>query len=151
MDAPARRQAARVLLLDGSGRVLLFRGHDPGRPDAGSWWFTVGGGVDEGESPREAAARELFEETGLAVLPESLAGPLHREFAAFTLAGTDYLQDNEFYAARVDAHEVDTTGFSDLETELVLEHRWWSPAELRATTDTVYPECLPDLVDRLGA
>lgn len=151
MDAPDLRQAARVLLVDGAGRILLFRGHDPGRPDAGSWWFTVGGGVDEGESHREAAARELFEETGLSVSPESLSGPLHREYAEFTIAGTDYRQDNEFYAARVDAHEVDTAGFSDLENDLVLEHRWWSPADLRTTTDTVYPECLPELVDRLGA
>ncbi|GAC1443599.1 MAG: hypothetical protein NVSMB55_17580 [Mycobacteriales bacterium] len=151
MDVPALRHAARVLLVDGAGRVLLFRGHDPGRPEAGSWWFTVGGGVDDGESHREAAARELFEETGLAVEPDSLTGPLHREYAEFTIAGVDYRQDNEFYAAHIDAHEVDTGGFTDLETELVLEHRWWSTADLRTTKDTVYPECLPDLVDRMGA
>ena len=54
MSAPAIRQAARVLLLDRAGRVLLFKGHDPARPELGSWWFTVGGGVDEGETVRQA-------------------------------------------------------------------------------------------------
>jgi 8-oxo-dGTP pyrophosphatase MutT (NUDIX family) len=149
MSAPAIRQAARVLLLDGAGRVLLFRGYDPANADLGSWWFTVGGGVDEGESVRDAAARELLEETGLSLAPESFAGPLYREYAEFSIAGTDYQQDNEFYAVRVDNHDVDITGFTELETTFVVEHRWWSLEELRATTDTVYPECLADLIERL--
>jgi 8-oxo-dGTP pyrophosphatase MutT (NUDIX family) len=149
MSAPAIRQAARVLLLDGADRVLLFRGYDPARPDLGSWWFTVGGGVDEGESVREAAARELLEETGLALAPESFSGPLYREYAEFSIAGTDYFQDNEFYAVRVTHHDVDISRFTELETTFVVEHRWWSKEELRTTSDTVYPECLPDLLDRL--
>lgn len=151
MTAPVVRSAARVLLLDADGRVLLFRGHDPVRPEAGSWWFTVGGGVDEGESHRAAAARELFEETGLTLDEDVLIGPLHTELAEFSIAGTSYSQTNEFYAARIDRHEVVTVGFTDLENELVLEYRWWSPGELRATADTVFPECLPDLVDRARA
>ena len=149
MTAPALRQAARVLLLDAEGRVLLFKGHDPARPELGAWWFTVGGGVDEGESIREAAARELLEETGLELSPDSLTGPFHREYAEFSIAGIDYRQDNEFYAARVDRHEVVTTGFTDLEVTFMTEHRWWSVDELRATEDTVYPECLADLLERL--
>ena len=149
MSAPAIRQAARVLLLDGAGRVLLFRGYDPARPELGSWWFTVGGGVDEGESLRDAAARELHEETGLALPADSFTGPLYREYAEFSIAGTDYFQDNEFYAVRVPLHEVDISRFTELEATFVVEHRWWSPEELRTTADTVYPECLADLIDRL--
>jgi 8-oxo-dGTP pyrophosphatase MutT (NUDIX family) len=138
-----------VLLLDGADRVLLFRGYDPARPDLGSWWFTVGGGVDEGESVREAAARELHEETGLVLAPETFTGPLYREYAEFSIAGTDYFQDNEFYAVRVQHHDVDISRFTELEATFVVEHRWWSKDELRTTSDTVYPECLPDLLDRL--
>jgi 8-oxo-dGTP pyrophosphatase MutT (NUDIX family) len=149
MTAPAIRQAARVLLLDRAGRVLLFKGHDPARPELGAWWFTVGGGVDDGESVRQAAVRELREETGLELPAESLAGPVYREYAEFSIAGTDYFQDNEFFAVRVDGHDVVTTGFTELELTFMTEHRWWSPAELRTTTDTVYPECLADLIDRL--
>ena len=38
-----------------------------------SWWGLPGGRVDRGEKPRVAAARELHEETALAVVPEALA------------------------------------------------------------------------------
>jgi 8-oxo-dGTP pyrophosphatase MutT (NUDIX family) len=151
MSVPVARRAARVLLVDGVGRVLLFRGHDPDRPDAGSWWFTVGGGLDEGESHREAAARELFEETGLTVDPTTLGGVVLERTAEFDLAGTSYAQSEEFFLARVDAHEVDTAGFTPLEESFVLGHRWWTRDDLRTTSDVVYPEGLADLLDRLGA
>jgi 8-oxo-dGTP pyrophosphatase MutT (NUDIX family) len=67
-EIPVRkRHAARVVLTDRSGRVLLFRGGDPARPSAGTWWFTPGGEVHVGETIELAARRELWEETGLAV------------------------------------------------------------------------------------
>lgn len=55
------------MVLNADGRVWLGR-----RPDAraepegrGSWWQMPQGGIDENEEPRQAALRELFEETGL--------------------------------------------------------------------------------------
>ena len=58
------RRAARVILLDEADRLLLVRGHDTDQPDRG-WWFTVGGGIGVGETSRDAAVREMREETGL--------------------------------------------------------------------------------------
>lgn len=55
------RPAARVVLLDTDDRVLLIRSKWDGR----SLWFTPGGRIEEGESPEEAARRELHEETGI--------------------------------------------------------------------------------------
>ena len=150
MTVPVDRRAARVLLVDASGRVLLFRGHDPDQPGNGSWWFTVGGGLDEGESHLQAATRELLEETGLRLAQEQLTGPVHQEVAEFSLAGTRYRQDNAFFVATIDAHEVETDGFSAFEETFVLDHRWWTRDELRATSETVYPEGLAGLLDRLG-
>src|SRR5690348_1019989 len=130
MTTTVERQAARVLLVDGEGRVLLFLGHDPAQPDEGRWWFTVGGGLDHGETHREAAVRELFEETGLLVEADALAGPVHSEHAEFWLGGAYYVQDNEFFTLHVDDHDVVTVGFTDLEATFVLDHRWWSIDEL---------------------
>jgi 8-oxo-dGTP pyrophosphatase MutT (NUDIX family) len=151
MTTTVERRAARVLLVDARGRLLLFRGGDPSRPEAGTWWFTVGGGLDEGESLVEGASRELFEETGLRCRVEDLGAPVHEEHSLFDFAGRTLAQHSTFFLLQVDAHEVDTSGFEELEASSIVEHRWWTRDELRTTSDTVYPEGLADLLDRIGA
>ena len=149
MPVPVTRLAARVLLVDASARVLLFRGGDPHAPERGTWWFTPGGGLDPGESRAQAAARELLEETGLVVLPDELGNPVLLRVAEFDFAGTRYEQDEEFFLLRVQGHDVDTSGFSELERRSVVEHRWWSRAALRSTDEMVFPPGLDELLDQV--
>ena len=63
-----------VMVCDAMGRLLLVRDCATGL------WQTVGGGMDPGEQPADAAVREAFEETGLHVEPTRIigvyAGPL---------------------------------------------------------------------------
>ncbi len=145
---PLDRVAARVLLLDAQERVLLFRGLDPREPERGTWWLTPGGGLDPGETSAQGAARELAEETGLRVAPESLGEPVHERVAEFVFDGQAYRQREQFFVVRVEAHAVDTAGFTALEVLAMPEHRWWTPDELRATDAVVYPEGLAGLLAR---
>lgn len=147
---PVARTAARVLLLDGRDRVLLFRGGDPHLPERGTWWFTPGGGLDPGEQTVDGAVRELFEETGLRCEPAELGAPVHIEVSVFDFAGRRITQHSTFYVLRVVAHEVDTSGFEELEASSIVEHRWWERTALRGTPDTVYPPSLADLLDRVA-
>ena len=56
----------------GTAYLVLLRS-----PEKLGYWHLVAGGVEWGEAPETAAARELAEETGLvAAAPEPLAGPL---------------------------------------------------------------------------
>ncbi|MBJ6371260.1 NUDIX hydrolase [Sedimentitalea arenosa] len=65
MTLSAPRLGAIAVLFDGEN-VLLARRRNP--PDAGLWGFP-GGHVELGESALDAAAREVFEETGITAEP----------------------------------------------------------------------------------
>ncbi|SCL51655.1 8-oxo-dGTP pyrophosphatase MutT, NUDIX family [Micromonospora citrea] len=142
------RRAARVLLVDAAGRVLLFSGFDPARPEDGRWWFTPGGGLDPGETYAECAARELAEETGLRLPVPAFGAPVHRDVTEYPFDGVWYRQEQEFFLVRVSGHEVDTTGFSEVERASVAAHRWWRMDELAATDERYYPPDLPAVLTR---
>ncbi|NKE56841.1 NUDIX domain-containing protein, partial [Lentzea sp. PSKA42] len=144
------RPSARVVLTDGAGRVLLFQGFDPARPQE-FFWFTVGGGVENGEELRDAAVREAFEETGVKLAPESLIGPVWRRRAVFSFDGETFDAEEWFFYASVDGLSVDTSGFNDVENATVSGYRWWSAEELAATEDAVYPAQLAELLPSLTA
>ena len=142
---PIERQAARVLLIDDVGRILLFRGGDVTRPEAGSWWFTPGGGVEGDESLVETARREVLEETGH-VLPDDLGPVVLTRTSLFLFEGVRYQQTESFYRVAAAHSRVDYSGWTEIERRTVHTHRWWTVDELRRTSEKVYPEGLVDLL-----
>ncbi|GAA1630650.1 NUDIX hydrolase [Georgenia ruanii] len=151
-DGVPFRRAARVIVVDEADRVLLVRGHDAGEVTR-SWWFTVGGGLDDGEDVRAGAAREVFEETGLVVAPDDLVGPVLTRSALFDFARVTCRQDEEFFLARVSgAHDFSDDGWTELERDVLDEVRWWDLDALDAAVadgTVVYPTPLPELVRTL--
>ncbi len=55
------------VVINEQGEILLHRRSDTGR------WGTPGGAIDPGEEPAEAAVREVWEETGVEVVPERIS------------------------------------------------------------------------------
>ncbi|MFC4011094.1 NUDIX hydrolase [Nonomuraea purpurea] len=139
---PVRRFTARALPLDDQDRVLLLRGFDPAQPDL-PFWFTIGGAMEGGETLRETAARELFEEVGIRVSPDDFTGPYGTNTIEFTWADHIITQDQTFFAIRVgDAAAVSFEHMEQVERDTTTGYRWWSAAELESTEEMYFPEDL---------
>ena len=141
--ALARRRAARVVLLDPANRVLLMR-YDEGPPD-GTHWATPGGGLEPGESHRQAALRELAEETGWTDI--ELLREVHRSSRAITWSDRLVHQDERLYLARTDQQTRQIIGVDAMHrSDGIAAWRWWTLAELDSTAEAVWPAHLADLI-----
>jgi CubicO group peptidase (beta-lactamase class C family) len=147
--APVRRRTARVLVRDSHGAVLLLRGHNISSPDT-TFWFTPGGGIEDGEDARGAAVRELREETGLRVEPEALVGPVHTDVAEFVFDGVELVQEQEYYLLDAPRFTPTPEGFDEIEHASMLGSDWWSPTPDGMFDDqSVWPRDLADVLARL--
>jgi 8-oxo-dGTP pyrophosphatase MutT (NUDIX family) len=139
------RASVKLLLLDEHDRVLLVHAADP-RTGLRSW-YPVGGGVDLGESLDQAARREAYEETGLAVLPPG--DHVWTREHTYRFDGRTVEVHEDWLLHRV-AHYVPAPAqLSDYEVRTVLGFRWWSTDDLRSATETVFPPTLGDLLAAL--
>ena len=141
-----------MLLQAGTGRFLLMFSLWSPESALEPRWVSPGGGVEGSEPLAEAASRELLEETGLRVNPESLGA---------TIASIEFTQpwpsgDYEtgvahfFRHSVVDEFEVDRSMWTPEEHRDILDVRWWNPSELKASGEAVGPPGFIDLLVELG-
>jgi 8-oxo-dGTP pyrophosphatase MutT (NUDIX family) len=132
-----KRSTSRVLLVDECDRLLLLCGRDPRRPGA-RWWFTVGGGVEDGEDFVAAALREVLEETALSLPVDRLGPVVWTRQAVFSVDGRGFDQYEEYRLARVTSSEAEVVSIDTHEARY--GHRWWSIEQLATTRETVRPK-----------
>jgi 8-oxo-dGTP pyrophosphatase MutT (NUDIX family) len=153
-DRPWVRPTARIVVLDPAGRVLLFgaRLTDPAVPPGDVlFWYTPGGGVEDGESLRAAAVRELAEEIGLDVDPAALEGPVWLRRHVGPFAGVDIDSRETFFVLRDVDHEVAPRELTELELLGDEPHRWWTLPEIAASPETFSPRELAAVLPALLA
>ncbi len=122
-DAAGFRRV-RVLCQDEAGRVLVLRWRDPF--DGREFYEPPGGGIEPGETPAEAARRELLEETGL-------SGELSERFVAVerrhTWNGEHRHELEPFFLATFDYPVVAPAALTESELATLVGWTWAGTAE----------------------
>lgn len=148
-DGLPTRDAARVILLTNTEKVLLVKGHDLNAPDA-SWWFTVGGGQEPDETLQQTAVRECLEETGYRLRESDLEGPVIYRDSKFFFADRTRRQMEHFFIARVPEFSLSTKRWTADENRVLDEMRWFPVASLSPVMERspIFPQKLPALLKR---
>ncbi len=118
-----------MYVFDPAGRVLLIYFSVMRSDGPFTFWLTPGGEIEPGESPAEAAARELREELALNVPVE---GPVYLEHNQFEHEGEMRDNTDHFFRVRCEPEAPHLTGLTPAEIAVMREARWWSAEELAA-------------------
>ena len=128
--------AVAAIVFDAAGRVLLV---ERGRPPGVGLWSVPGGRVEHGESLAAAVAREVLEETGLAIEVGPLVEVIER-----LLTGADgayHYVILDFLAAPITTDATDAPAAAPRGADDARAARWVDAAELATLplTDGLIP------------
>lgn len=148
------RHTSRLIVLDPRDRILLiqYEAHVASDAlDAGprAFWYTPGGGVDPGETPEQAALRELDEEVGIRGVA---LGPC---VATCTALRDRFLKvsfcHERYYFLRAPSDRIDTSRLAETDIDPVLDVRWWPIEDFIATHEFLIPASVLPVALRLRA
>ncbi|MBL4597346.1 MAG: NUDIX domain-containing protein [Rhizobiaceae bacterium] len=143
-----QRPSARILVLNSENRLLLFQFvFENGALAGNKYWATPGGGIENGETFKEAAQRELLEETGICA---DVGNEIGQRTAVFQVPSGAYVNaDERYFFVRTQCDSINEESQTPLEREYMKQYHWWSLDEMHSTSETIYPEQLFELLEKV--
>jgi isopentenyldiphosphate isomerase len=114
------RCVVHICVFNSSGQLLIQQRQKNARSFSQLWDVSVGGGVGQGESPQQAASRELFEELGLT---HDFSGAVPAITVTFREGFDDFFiihQDTAIEALRLQPQEVQNAQWATQEQILAM-------------------------------
>lgn len=143
------RNSVKLILLNENNELLLMSTDDKeiqGKEGNynGKFWQMVGGKIEEGETLREAAYRELFEETGLKKEQVQVLDPVWYGEVDLMMHGKLTKVKQSFVPARTSSPNVSMENLTDEEKPVCTKLEWFSSDKIKDCPDIIYPVLLTD-------
>lgn len=154
MEKLKTRNSVKIILLNSKNELLLLSTDDKsiknkdGRYN-GKFWQLVGGKIEEGETPIEAAKRELFEETGLSEEDVTFGDVVWKGELDLNMKGSMTHINQCFIYAKTNKENVTLKNLTDEEKSVIKSLEWLSLEKIRNSDDIIYPVVLPEYLPNI--
>ena len=137
------RNSVKLILLNERNELLLMSTDDKGIQGKkgnynGRFWQMVGGKIEEGETLREGAYRELFEETGLTREQVVIGEPAWYGEVDLMMHGVLTTVKQSFVPARTTSSNVSLTNLTEEEKPVCTKLEWFSLEKIQNDTERDY-------------
>ena len=107
----------------------------------------MGGALEDGETPKEAALREIYEEIGIDANKINFGHEVWHGEVVLQIAGNETLIDQRFFVASTTIENLDLSHLTENEKGRVKTAKWFSLDDIKNTNEIVYPKKLAEYLE----